>query len=374
MEIQEYINELKQIQHNILQYLDDPGEATQIFNDVCDSISKTGYKKNYHLFKHILLLIVKLSNHHLRSPLFYTKIDEILKYLKDQVKQSFTNYEIFNIFKRNKRLLLFFVQTGIFQFDETLYNIIKSDKYSSRCYPDYFYPEIKDFILKEPKVEEEEEETKEIGEDFYENRNKGENNSPLIQIIQKDSLEEFKSILEKDNLTIDTIISERSTFETNPHLLKNSASLVEYAAFYGAGKVFNFLIKQGVKMENFSTYCAVHGNNKDILKAIERRAFKDNSSKHSELLDYSIRCHLNDLTAFIMKFWVKAKVAPSQCCFRAFNFELFPNDLLNQENYVMAVKYDYIDIVKHFLNENEIDINPVINPEIFLKNLYLMKF
>ena len=54
-----------------------------------------------------LHLILKISNNYHCKRAFFNKIERIFLYYKDQITTNLTNFEIFNIFKSNKRILLF---------------------------------------------------------------------------------------------------------------------------------------------------------------------------------------------------------------------------------------------------------------------------
>ena len=134
-------------------------------------------------------LITKISNNHYRFPYFFEKIQKILLDLKDSIIKNYTNYEIFHIFKSNKRLLLFLIEEKILKIDEKIVAFIsnklsfknmsfehveiKINKYKDYNYFEYFAPEIKPF-LQDLEVN--------IPENFDELRKLGENEFEKIQL------------------------------------------------------------------------------------------------------------------------------------------------------------------------------------------------
>ena len=73
--------------------------------------------------------------------------EKIIAFLKNEIKQTFSNIEIFNIFKNSKIILLFLIKENIITIDETIAEIMmKKEKYKQMKYPEYFYNEIKEFI------------------------------------------------------------------------------------------------------------------------------------------------------------------------------------------------------------------------------------
>ena len=98
-------------------------EETGCYNDIFlkDLISEE--KENFGLF---LKLISKISENHHRSANFIIKIEQILSHYSSEIKQTFTNLEIFEIFQNDKLILLFLFEQKIIIADKSiLYLIIK---------------------------------------------------------------------------------------------------------------------------------------------------------------------------------------------------------------------------------------------------------
>ena len=167
----EYLENIEDIQERILTFIEDENNKEEnyqnilrLFEDqkILDSPSET---------KLILTLISKISDNHFRVPNFFSKIEQILLFLKDSITKNLSNYDIFTIFSNNKRLILFFLKEGIIKFDiDTFNNLIKNKKslYDITS-PNlkYFLPEIKTFIetLKVANNNEEEKEEEEKNEE-----------------------------------------------------------------------------------------------------------------------------------------------------------------------------------------------------------------
>ena len=82
----------------------------------------------------IIRLIVKISNNYHRSPNFFDKIFQILNIFKTDIQQTFTNFEIFKLFKSNKRILLFLIEESILKFDQSIIDHINENKYWNMNY------------------------------------------------------------------------------------------------------------------------------------------------------------------------------------------------------------------------------------------------
>ena len=106
--------------------------------------SQFGEKKKYvepDEFKQFLYLLARISNNHIRSPEFINKIEQILNNFKDSIsKYGFK--EIFNIFKGNRRVILYFIKEKIISLeDPSFLYIISNPKYINLSYHRYLFKE-----------------------------------------------------------------------------------------------------------------------------------------------------------------------------------------------------------------------------------------
>ncbi len=69
--------------------------------------------------------------------------------MKQDLQKYFTNSEIFEIFKNNKRILLFLIEGRVIIIDEYIVSRITSYEFDRKNYREYFLPEIKPFLTKE---------------------------------------------------------------------------------------------------------------------------------------------------------------------------------------------------------------------------------
>lgn len=105
--------------------------------------------------------------------------------------------EIITIFKSNKRILLFLIKEEIIAINESIVSIFTSDKYKKRKYEDYFMPEINRFMKQKTKKDD----VIEQQDDFEEKRKNGENDEYVCKLIQHDSIDEFISYFNKEDLS-----------------------------------------------------------------------------------------------------------------------------------------------------------------------------
>lgn len=221
---------MKNIEDELLNFLDHGDHLEENFENFIKVLTKQNILKDKHDLKIILYLIVNIANNHHRYENFYSKIDQILIKIKDQIKRYYSNNEIFNIFKKNKRILLFLIEEQILKFDQKIYQKIMNNKYKQKKYPEYFSPEIKTFVEKEIKSNKNQKYCdsnlydqiqvilKEDYSKFNEKRKNGENDDYLSKIIQNDSIEEFIIYVNKKDYPLSSCI-DISIYDTNEFLL-----------------------------------------------------------------------------------------------------------------------------------------------------------
>ena len=161
--------------------------------------------------KLLLRFLLVISNNHHRTPNFFNNLEKIIKLIEEPIKEKISNFEIFLIFKSNKRILLFLIQNQILSIDKTITNFTMKKRYYNEQYSHYFYPEIKDFISDKNFILDKEL-VVEITEDFNEKRKIGENENYICNLIRNDSIYEFISYVTQTNCSLKSKINP-SSFE-----------------------------------------------------------------------------------------------------------------------------------------------------------------
>ena len=121
-EIKRYFDKMRDIQETLLSFLED--EAAGNFEQFIELINNKIDRNSKIEMKEFLQLISKISDNHHRSLNFIDKIEQIIKYYVNEIKTNFSNYNIFNTFKKNKRLLLFLFNEKIIKPDQSIFSII----------------------------------------------------------------------------------------------------------------------------------------------------------------------------------------------------------------------------------------------------------
>ena len=346
--LMKYIEKYESVQKSLTNFIEN--DRNQNLSHLINYISELKIFENKHEAHDFLCLISTISKHHHRTPGFFTKFEELLLEIKDQIR-ILSNSEIFEIFKTNKRLLLFLIETKIIILDQNIANSIY------QRHQKYFLPEIKCFINSQS-IEKIDSELKMI-ENFEEKRKIGENDSYLCQLIRDDMVDDFIAYVNKAKVSFCTPI-ESSIFETNSFLTKRKTTLIEYTAFFGSIKIFKYLYMNNAFMNPSLFACAVHGRNSELIHFLEEKVpFNSNENLLKECLIESIKCHHNELIEYFMN-----KANQQQDCQTVFsqsihyrNYFYFPVDLTNKFAFYCLCKYNHFEIVKHLTREFNIDIN-----------------
>ena len=368
MYIQQYLDEMKIVQRVLLEFIENEvnneetfGNVEKIFTDlkICDDKYK---------IKSILYLTTKISDEHHHEPNFYSKIERIFIYFKKQIEKYFTNWEIFNICKSNKRIMLFLIEEQLLNIDDRIYEVIATqDIYRKNKYPEYFSPEIKafkktNFAQKNEKMNEET--TNELPEDFYNNRKIGENESFICKLIREDLVTEFITYYNRTNFSLETNI-QQSIYETNSFLTnEEKVSLIEYAAFCGSIQIFNYLKLNEIKLNSSLLLFSIHGKNAEIIQILEENNIEEISSNlYERRFLESIKCHHNDIAEYFLNNISNVKDLDNSkkitIILKHYNFAYIENSMINQSSFIYLCGYDYYIIVDNILKKQDIELNKI---------------
>ena len=375
MSAEEYLNEMKTIQNFFLNYINNEANVEENYQNLIQILDDIKIYENQHKVKSLFYLTIKISNNHYRGSDFFNKIEKILLLFKDKMKKYFSNSELFHIFKSNKRLLLFLFEENIMVMDEFIVkNIINNRKYIKYKYPQFFQPEIQPFIHEEwfqkyeakeddDEIEEiklVEELKKELPNNFHEKRKIGENDDYICFLIQKDSIEDFITSINKNPFSVNSTINS-SIYETNNYLLKkqSSTSLIEYAAFYGSIQIFNYLRLNNVTLRQSLWLYTIHGKNAELIHLLEQDGIKPVDLTYKKCVKESLKCHCNDIVNYFKDNFLKDAESNSQNILdrslKYYNFQFISN--IDKSSFYSLCHYDYYTFVDILLKKKVININ-----------------
>ena len=389
----EIIEKMRKIQDYLQVYIEDDSIEAN-YSNMVNFFKNQQINSNRLDLKVLLNILAKISNNHYRNSNFFEKIEKVLSLFKKDITNYFSSYEIFKIFKKNKRILLYLIKENIMTIDKEIILIMMKDKFRIQRYPEYFSPEIKPFIdeeFKELICTKEQNETneeidlineicKEKPDDFEDNRKFGENCDPLCKIIQKDLIEEFIIYVNKNQYSLDNII-DNSVFETNPLLLKKvECSLIQYAAFFGAIQIFKYLYKNGIELTPLLWIYAIHGDDSEIISILEENKVEF-FLKYERCIREAIKCHHNHTVNYFcmnykdeideqINFEENFNENIMSYCFRYYNFSFIPKEIKNIYTFCYACQYDF-SIVQCLFKNYQIDINEKIIFKLFFYAVFV---
>lgn len=375
----EHLDKMRAIQSKILDYIEE--KNVDNFKELYSFLDDINIRANEQVIFETFHLILQISNYHHHSNNFFTKIDYILRYFKENLQNLFSNYGIFSFFKSNKRILLFLIEEGIMTIDEQIANSLqykienwpklflefkklknnKPENYLKKTIINdnllnettltflyyYFYPELKTFIdYKDYKFPEENLEI------FNQKRKIGENDDCICQLIREDSIKEFFKYVKKNKISLFSVIKP-SIYETNSFLLtRKDTTLIEYAAFKGSIKIFKKILAQGYDIDQSIIKYALYSNNKEIIQLIFNNISIDDAPYVKDLF---ITHHnkLFDINPFNQFF-------NGQIILLSFNYEMILDDFLegdNEDILAACCIFNYAEMVHILMEKEDIDIN-----------------
>lgn len=164
-EVQEYLSRMKKIQEAILTYIEDDDSSQKNYMELIKLFINFKVQINKHDLKTILRIISNIADYHYRGPNFFDKIRKIFQYLKVFIKNNFSNYSIFNVFRYNKKILLMLIQEQIIIVDKAVASVLlRKENKKVQYFSKYIKPFSNEDI--EPKNVENFDEKQEIGENY----------------------------------------------------------------------------------------------------------------------------------------------------------------------------------------------------------------
>lgn len=119
---------MKRIHQNLIDFLDNERDDEEIFQNL-----KT------------ILDDMKIYDNQ-NQPNFFNKIEKILLLFKNDIKKFYSNWDLFFIFKENKKMILFLINEQIINIDIQIARKFATPEYEQQKYSYYFMPELKPFV------------------------------------------------------------------------------------------------------------------------------------------------------------------------------------------------------------------------------------
>ena len=345
----EYLEEMKEIQNHLLEFIDSEEENQQNFDDLEKILkSRSSHFKSQELISVLNIISQIVDNHH-RGPFFFDKIKQIINCYKEEIKQTFSNVKIYDFFKTNKRMLLLLINEDILQFNSTISEKEIENK-------DYFYIENLKLDLSQNFTK--------IPEKYEYKRLEGENDSYICELIRNDAVENFIIYINKNNIPLSMTI-EKSIYETNPLFENTNPKLIEYSAFFGSIQILRFLIQNQVQLTQSLWIYAIHGKNPEIIHLLEENQIYPKDESYQECLEESIKCHHNDFALYFKDNFINNHYSnyfnnEIYYGFKYHNFQFIPIECKEKFCFYYAIEFGYYKLVKYYKNIEGLNINEII--------------
>ncbi|KAK8841561.1 hypothetical protein M9Y10_027185 [Tritrichomonas musculus] len=371
MSLQKYLEKMKTIQDNILEFLDNEEDPESNFENLRQIFDEQKIFDDQQEFQSLMHLILKIANNYFRKSGFFDKICKILLLCKETMKKYLSNSEIYQIFKDNNRILLILIEEKIMEFDD---NIVKQLPSSTML---YFLPEMQPFkynkwfrrdnlritnkfLLIYKKQEEEE-----IPENLYEDRKTGENNSYICKLIQNDLIDEFITYVNRNNYPIQSNIPS-SFYDTNSFINECKITLIEYAAFFGSIQIFNYLRMNGANLNSFIWPYAIHGQNAELIQLLKENNIEPYDKTYNECFIKSVIFFQKDIANYFMDNYLDNFINKIKNMFQnnnieqileSYNFDFIEKKDINKNTFPILCQNKYSKIVEILMKDKNFDVN-----------------
>ncbi|KAK8870239.1 hypothetical protein M9Y10_008116 [Tritrichomonas musculus] len=350
------IQKAKELYFEVLKYLDNLDDV----NDHLLKLLKEISEDEFSLIELLNLLDRISMNHHGIS---IEKVGKILSICKEKIQEKVPNNKICQIFKQNKKVLLFLIENHFIKFDRSALNVLSNQYQSNRRYHEepkynileYLKPEIKQ--MKSDSSSE-----SQMPDDFFEKRKIGQNDSEICDIIRNDMIEEFIHYIQNnlsndtDNIDGNRFIVPPSIYETNP-ILENS-TFIQYAAFYGSLKIFNYLYQNDFIITNSNNLngvdYALYDN--QAMRTITERDNEYDLQEKQKLWKYAIYGNQLEIIHLLEENDIKPEVKNQFSYYnRNFYAELdFFDEFNNKSCFDTAIKCHHNEIANYIKNNYEL--------------------
>ena len=140
----------------------------------------------------------------------------------------------------------------------------------------------------------------------------------------------LESIIKEDDLeSLQQIVLEKTTFDFNQQGIVEfecPMSILDIAVFYGASRIFKYLLLNDAKLSTLTPAFAISNGNPEIIHALEQCDIK-----FDNVLKYSVQYHQYRLSDWLLQHFECEKLTLADCIERL-NIEAFLFYIINGEN------------------------------------------
>ena len=100
MDLQQYLAQHQKVQDTLIEFIDEEINTEEKYIILDELFNEYHIRTDQHELIELLQLIAAISCNHSRSNKFFDKIERILKVFQEDIKKFFSNFDVFNIFKK----------------------------------------------------------------------------------------------------------------------------------------------------------------------------------------------------------------------------------------------------------------------------------
>lgn len=348
--IQEYANEMCQIQSSLLTYLDEEDEDNNNYNSLIKTIEKSKILESKIKVKSFYRMLFSIFNDHNRSNDFLSKIDKIILKYKPDLYKYYDQDKLFCLFNENKLFAL------------TLFG------------EDFSSGHLDSEISKKLYLKNDDNYTQEQFETYIQN---GENEEYMCELMRRDDVDNFIQYIEKVNKSKQSRVYH-TQYESHMYLIKNNLSLIEYSSFFGSNEIFTYLQLNQVDLPPELWLTVIHGRNNDLIHSLEGLKVSPPNDTYQTCINEAILCHHNEYVEYIKSNLIensnnRESLASS---LKAYNFEILKNEIesddveIDNNVFKTLIANDHLFIVNLLIEMNLFNIDTVLEKG-YITPLYL---
>lgn len=308
------MSKLKSFKNSDLEYKHHNISDTRDLQAFLSNISSDNIDESYDLVIPFLQndisahqFFISLKNIIMYRPLLLHYYCQLLSRISNEIKsissQQFQR-KIIVMFKHEFKLLLTLYELGIIDIENIIDNSLCPFE-SNQNLKKYFYPEI---VKSQPNYFIKYRKYKDMflfltlnldgSTDHIEKRNKGMNENIICQYIINDDFDNFIKYINMNVIDLNSLIPF-SLFESSGFVSTFSEKgmhYIEYAAFYGALKIFKYLIQINCVIQPKTMNAAIIGGNYEIIHLLEDK----NISMNNDCLYDAVKSNRNEIVNYIL--------------------------------------------------------------------------
>ena len=130
MNAHEYLKKMSDVHNLLLDYIDEEVNEQEKLNNFLKFFNSHKIVEDKHLITSTIHLLSSIINYHHRATNFFNKIFNIILFLKNEFPQNYSDFEIFEFFKRNKRVILFLIKEKIINLNLLIVSKLNDDNFN----------------------------------------------------------------------------------------------------------------------------------------------------------------------------------------------------------------------------------------------------